>query len=265
MDLQSVLNDALGIVRDASGFIRANINNVSSDQVSEKGLNSLVSYVDRQAEEILVKGLSTILPEAGILSEEETVIQSKKPLMWIIDPLDGTTNFLHNVPCFSVSVALAENDRIIAGIVSEVMHDEVFLATAGGGAFLNQSPIHVTERKEFRDVLVGTGFPYSVDRLEDGHFNALRQVLMTTRGIRRLGSAALDLCYVACGRFGAFYEHTLNPWDIAAGALIVSEAGGLVSDYCGNNKWLYKGEILATAPQFLEEMLEVCAFFGSGE
>ena len=261
MDLQKVTEEALHVVETAAAFIRANLYNVRSDQVDEKGLNSLVSFVDRQAEEILVKGLSAILPEAGILSEEETVEQARKQLTWIIDPLDGTTNFLHSVPYFSVSVALADGPDIIAGIVHEVMHNEVFIANTGSGAFLNGKPIHVSPRVELRDILVGTGFPYNTSHVSDGHFAALRKVLMTTRGIRRIGSAALDLCYVACGRFGAFYEHTLNPWDIAAGALIVREAGGLVSDYGGEDQWLSKGEILATAPQFLPEMLEICSEF----
>lgn len=249
------------MVAEAAAYIRSNLHNVRGDQVDEKGLNSLVSFVDRQAEEILVNGLLAILPEAGIQSEEETVEQSQRQLTWIIDPLDGTTNFLHSVPYFSVSVALAEGQNIIFGIVHEVMHDEVFYATAGGGSYLNGAKIHVSSRSDFRDILVGTGFPYNTVHVSEGHFSALRKVLMTTRGIRRIGSAALDLCYVACGRYGAFYEHTLNAWDIAAGALIVSEAGGRVTDYSGEDHWLRRGEILATAPQFMDKMLEVCGEF----
>lgn len=261
MNLNKINTDALEVVKVAAEFIKLHRDKVNSDQVSEKGTNSLVSFVDQKSEEIIIKGLSAILPDAGFITEEEMVEQSSKALTWIIDPLDGTTNFLHSVPYFSVSVALYDGKDMLLGIVHEVISNEVFNAIKGGGAFLNQTPISVTNRASFHDVLIGTGFPYKTEHICAAHFTALQQILTSTRGIRRIGSAALDLCYVACGRFGAFYEHRLNAYDIAAGALIVKEAGGLVSDYKGEENWLFEGEILATAPQFKENMLVVTGCF----
>ena len=260
-ELSDIVNQSLVIVKEAAHFIKNNVDKVSSDQVIEKGTNSLVSYVDQHSEAILIKGLSDILPDAGFITEEEMVEQSQKKYTWIIDPLDGTTNFLHSTPYFSVSVALYDGEKVIAGIVHEVMHDEVFYASHGNGAYLNQKVIRVTQRPSFHDVLIGTGFPYKIEHISEGHFLALKQVLSKTRGIRRFGSAALDLCYVASGRFGAFYEKTLNSYDIAAGALIVKEAGGLISDFSGGSDWLFEGEILATAPQFRDEMLDILKVF----
>lgn len=261
MNVSEITNDVLKVVRQAADFIKSNVDKVGANQVIEKGTNSLVSYVDKEAESLLIKGLSAILPEAGFITEEEMTEQGQKSLTWIIDPLDGTTNFLHSTPHFSVSVALFDGENILLGIVHEVMHDDVFHAIKGSGAMLNGRPINVTDRTEFYDVLIGTGFPYKTEHTEQGHFDALKQVLLKTRGIRRFGSAALDLCYVACGRFGAFYEHRLNAYDIAAGALIVQEAGGNISDYKGGEKWLFEGEILATAPQFQSEMLTITSLF----
>ncbi|MBP6447473.1 MAG: inositol monophosphatase family protein [Saprospiraceae bacterium] len=259
--LQELVYQSLDIVNEAAHFIKSNLHNVTGDQVIEKGTNSLVSFVDQNAEKILIEGLSKVLPEAGFITEEKMVEQSQKQYTWIIDPLDGTTNFLHAAPYFSVSVALYDGEKVVAGIVHEVMHDEVFFAYEGKGAFLNHKKIQVTQRPLFYDVLIGTGFPYKTEYLSDGHFTALKQVLLKTRGIRRFGSAALDLCYVASGRFGAFYEKALNSYDIAAGALIVKEAGGVVTDFKGGNNWLFEGEVLATAPQFSEDMLDILSAF----
>ncbi len=261
IQLLSIHERTLSIVALAAAFIKENVAKVTDEHVVEKGTNSLVSYVDQKAEKILINGLRDILPHSGFITEEEMTEQGQGTYTWIIDPLDGTTNFLHAVPFFSVSVALYDGEKILIGVVHEVMYDEVFSAIKGQGAFLNGNPIAVTERNQFYDVLIGTGFPYKTEHTCDGHFAALKDILAHTRGIRRLGSAALDLCYVACGRFGAFYEHTLNAYDIAAGALIVQEAGGLISDYKGEDRWLFEGEVLACAPQFRDRMLQVTAHF----
>ena len=261
MDLQKLCAQATVVVQEAADFIKSQRDKVTADQVDEKGKNSLVSFVDRHAEEILVRGLSAILPQAGFITEEEMVQQSNKALTWIIDPLDGTTNFLHSVPYFSVSVALYDGRQGLIGIVHEVIGKEVFYAIKDGGAFLNGSPIQVTNRPGFHDVLIGTGFPYKTEHTVPAHFLALQEVLVHTRGIRRIGSAATDLCYTACGRFGAFYEQALNSYDIAAGALIVQVAGGVISDYQGTDNWLWEGEILASAPQFQHNMLPITGLF----
>jgi myo-inositol-1(or 4)-monophosphatase len=259
--LNEICSESRTVVQQAADFIRANRYNVTAEDISEKGRNSLVSFVDRQSEDLLVGGLSRLLPHAGFITEEEMVEQSESGLVWIIDPLDGTTNFLHNIPCYSVSVALFDGQRLLMGIVHDAATGEVYHAVNGGGAFLNDRVLKVTDRADFHDILVGTGFPYKTEHTTSGHFEALKQVLHTTRGIRRLGSAAIDLCYVACGRFGAFYENTLNSYDIAAGALIVKEAGGFVSDFKGGENWLFEGEIAATAPQFKNEILNILKAF----
>ncbi|MBK9256025.1 MAG: inositol monophosphatase [Saprospiraceae bacterium] len=259
--LMQLRDKVLKVVNEAAAFINTQSTLIAEIDVTEKGKNSLVSYVDRQSEEILIKGLSSLQSEAGFITEEEMTSQSLKDLTWIIDPLDGTTNFLHDVPCFSISVALYDGSEIILGVVHEVTRQEVFHATKDSGAFMNDTPLSVTNRTSFHDVLIGTGFPYTTDQTVQAHFETLKEILWQTRGIRRLGSAAVDLCYVACGRFGAFYENSLNSYDIAAGALIVKEAGGFISDFKGEEKWLFEGEILATAPQFKDQMLSALRWF----
>lgn len=260
-DTEIICHKALSVVLEASEFIRSNFNMISEAEVEEKSQNSLVSFVDKESEKILVNGLLKIIPEAGFITEEEMVEQSRRRWTWIVDPLDGTTNFLCGAPYFSVSVALYDGQNPILGIVHEVMHREVFHAIQGRGSWLNGVAVRISQKKSFHEILVGTGFPYHTANTKRGHFSALQEVLSKTRGIRRFGSAALDLCYVACGRFGAFYESSLNAYDIAAGALIVQEAGGLITDFSGENNWLEKGEILATAPQFQKEMLEITSAF----
>ncbi len=257
MNLQNICDQTLKVVAKAASFIKMQRDQVSSDKVSQKGRNSLVSYVDQHAEEILVKGLSQILPDAGFITEEQMVEQSTKSLTWIIDPLDGTTNFLHSIPYFSVSVALYDGKDLLIGVVHEVIGNEIFHAVKDGGAFLNGKSIRVTDRSSFSDILIGTGFPYTTEHTTSAHYSALKIVLESTRGIRRIGSAAIDLCYVACGRFGAFYELSLNSYDVAAGALIVKEAGGVITDFKGGDEWLFRGDIIGSAPQFLEEILVV--------
>jgi myo-inositol-1(or 4)-monophosphatase len=260
-DSEIICQKALSVVLEAAEFIRLKFNLIPESEIAEKSQNSLVSFVDKESENILVNGLCKIIPDAGFITEEEMVEQSRKKWTWIIDPLDGTTNFLCGPPYFSVSVALYDGLNPVVGIVHEVMHREVFHAVQGMGSWLNGVPVRTSPKKSFHEILVGTGFPYHTANTQSVHFSALQEVLSKTRGIRRFGSAALDLCYVACGRFGAFYENSLNAYDIAAGALIVQEAGGVITDFRGENKWLEKGEILATAPQFQKEMLKITSVF----
>ena len=257
MNLPQLLFETRTTVNIAAAYIRREIVKVKTVDIEEKELNSLVSHVDKGAERILVEELSKLLPEAGFLTEEDTIQDSQKPYMWIIDPLDGTTNSLVGVPHFAVSVALAYEGELLIGVVHEVNSGEQFYASKDGGAFLNEETIQVSQRKEFRDILVATGFPYRNDYETDKLFAHLKEWLMKTRGVRRMGSAALDLAYVACGRFGAYYESMLNPWDVAAGTLIVREAGGKVSNYSGSEEGYSGKETMATAPQFYNIVKEV--------
>lgn len=256
VDIAEILINSLEVIRSTSHFIQSHIDKVSSEDIEEKDLNSLVSYVDKEAENILVEGLNKLIPNAGFVTEEDTIDSVDKEYTWIIDPLDGTTNFLNKVPHFAISVALQKNNATILGVVKEVNSGEEWTAIKDKGAFLNDNKISVST-KPFHAILVATGFPYSNDHDYDSYFGIMKHWLTHTRGIRRMGSAALDLCYVACGRFGAYYEATLNAWDVAAGALIVTEAGGKVSDFSGGEKYLYGKEILAASPQVYAEVSDV--------
>ena len=233
------------VIAETANFIKKELGKVQADVIETKALNSLVSYVDKQAEEQLVAKLGQLLPNSTFQTEEETVEQSAGEFCWIIDPLDGTTNFLHQLPFFSVSVALQENGETILGVVYEVNRQECFYAWKGGGAFLNDQPIHTTKTTDLSDALVATGFPYYDYSQMQSYFSVLEKMMRGTRGIRRLGSAALDLAYVACGRFDIYFEYSLNAWDIAAGAFLVQEAGGIVSDFDEDHHYLQNGEILA--------------------
>jgi myo-inositol-1(or 4)-monophosphatase len=229
---------------------------LSAYAISDKGLNQLVSQVDIEAEEELVSALGGILPEAGFITEENTIAQSgQNNLNWIIDPLDGTTNFLHGLPMFSVSVALANGSDILLGIVVVPSLKETFTAVQGAGAHLNAAPIRVSETEKLSDSLLATGFPYTEFGQMDAYLATLHSYMRGTRGLRRMGSAAIDLVYTACGRFDGFFELGLAPWDVAAGALIVQEAGGRVCDFAGHNSFLFGKEIVANNTLIHEPML----------
>ncbi len=247
MNYQEICEASRKVVLQAGAFIRAQAGKVEQQSVEEKSVNQLVSYVDRQAEIILVEGLGKLMPNATFLTEEQTVENKQSDLQWIIDPLDGTTNFLYNIPVFAVSVALQEAGKTVVGIVYEINRDECFYAWQGGGAWLNDRAIRVSETQELAQALVATGFSVdSFGRLSP-HLKAVNHFIQNTRGVRRLGSAATDLAYVACGRFDLFFEYNLNPWDVAAGVLLVEEAGGVVTDFSGGDNHLYGKEMLAAS------------------
>lgn len=237
-------------------FILFEKDKVSHQDIEIKDLNSLVSYVDKEAEQQLVKGLSEILPEAGFIAEEGTGTQNKNGYNWVIDPLDGTTNFLFGLPIFAISIALVHQEKVQVGVVYELGQKEMFSATLSGGAFLNNQPIVASKRKDFSEALFATGFPYYDFTRMEGFLKLLGYLCTSTRGVRRLGSAATDLAYVACGRFDGFFEYGLSPWDVAAGALIVQEAGGIVSDYHNKSDYIFGKEIAAGSKNLHQPMLD---------
>lgn len=238
--------EASQVVRQVAEQIKAAYGTVTEGEIELKSRNSLVSHVDQSAERALVSGLRALLPDAGFLTEEETVEQQKATDRWIIDPLDGTTNFLHGLPFFSISIALERQGKLVLGIVHEVTREEHFVAWEGGGTWLNGRQVFVSVRDQLSDCLIATGFPYYDYQHIDGYLNVLKAFMEQTRGLRRLGSAALDLAYVACGRFDAFYEYALHPWDVAGGIVLVREAGGVVSDFGdGEDKCESGKEVLA--------------------
>jgi myo-inositol-1(or 4)-monophosphatase len=257
MDLKEITRNVEMVAREAAQFIRGERERFSMDKVELKGFNNFVSFVDTMAEKLLTGRLSAILPSAGFIAEEGTVGLSDRLLKWVIDPLDGTTNFIHGLSPYAVSIALMEGDTLLSGVIHEVSLDESFSAWRGGGAWLNGQPIQVSGAPALSGSLIATGFPYyNYDRITP-FLGTLDYFMRHTHGVRRLGSAATDLAYVACGRFDAFYEYSLSPWDVAAGAIIVGEAGGRVSDFSGGTDFVFGKEIVASNPLVYNEFLQI--------
>ncbi len=255
LDLASLLKEVRKSAAKAAAFQLNELNRFNASDIIYKGSNDLVSYVDKQTEEMLVADLSKLLPEASILAEEGGMKDSKA-LQWVIDPLDGTTNYLHRLPVFSISIALRENGKEIAGLVHEANKNECFYAWENGGAYCNDEKIQVSQAKTLSHSLIATGFPYSLLDKTDAYFEIMKELLLKSHGLRRFGSAAVDLCYTACGRFEGYFEFNLKDWDVAAGALIVKEAGGKVTDFSGGDNFHNGHEILATG-NIHDELLQV--------
>lgn len=245
------------VAREAASFIRREALDFDIRKTEVKGLNNFVSYVDKGSEKIIVSRLSSLLPEAGFLTEEDTPDIEGKKYTWVIDPLDGTTNFLHGLPPYAISIGLREYDDEIAGVVYEITGDEMFSAWKDGGAWLNGKRINVSKAARLSDSLIATGFPYTNFSRLANYMECFTYFCQHTHGIRRLGSAATDIAYVACGRFEAFYEYGLHPWDVAAAIIILREAGGIVSDFGGNGKKLNGDEIVASNNIVNDEILKI--------
>lgn len=252
--LSSLCKEVGKAASQAAAFIKAEVGKVSSGQIETKERNSLVSYVDKHAEQILVDALSPLLPDPGFITEEDTVDNSRNDFTWVIDPLDGTTNFLQQIPIFSVSVGLAHHGEFVLGYIVDIMQDDHYYAWKDGGAWLNDEPIHVSRTSDLSEAIVGTGFPYHDPDKLNVLAEMFQEVLLASRGIRRLGSAALDLAYVASGKLDAFYETTLNPWDIAAGVILVREAGGMVTDFNNNGEFVPRKELIASNSALHEDL-----------
>lgn len=260
-NLEELNHKTISIIKDVGSFIRDARKTFDSSKVEHKGLNDLVSYVDKEAEKLLVESLSKLLPGSTFITEEETIERTSTEYTWIIDPLDGTTNFIHGLPVYSISVALYQNNEPIIGVVYEIGRDECFYAWKGGKAFMNKTEIKVSATNKLRDSLVATGFPYTKFEHIDKYLEILKGLMCETHGIRRMGSAAVDLAYVACGRFDAFFEYNLNAWDVAAGAFIVQQAGGKVSNFSGGNEFIESRQITAANPEISKELTRILSTF----
>lgn len=255
-ELTAISEQVSALCREAGTFQLQHFRSIPTHAISDKGLNQLVSFVDVETEKMLVSGLQKILPEAGFVTEENTVAtQREGAWTWIIDPLDGTTNFLHGIPAFCISVALAKNGIPVCGVIYIPVWNELFTAVQGNGAFLNHEKIQVTDTVELKDTLLATGFPYYEFEYMDGYLQVLRDFMKNTHGLRRMGSAAIDLAYTACGRFDGFFELGLHAWDVAAGALMVQEAGGKVSDFQNGNNYLFGKSIVASNANIFGDFL----------
>lgn len=255
-ELEKLCEGIIPPIKEVGNYIRRECGRIHAEDVETKSLNSLVSYVDQEAELRLVKIMSAALPDAGFLTEEETIVAGSNSLRWVIDPLDGTTNFLHQLPFYSISIALEIKGEIALGIILECNSMDCYYSWKAGGAFLNGKTISVSRNKLLEDCLLATGFPYfNFDQL-DAYFEALRFFMKGCRGIRRFGSAALDLAFVASGKFDGFFETNLNPWDVSAGVLLVKEAGGVVTDFNLKDNAQSGVQILATNGLIHDQMIE---------
>lgn len=250
--IEKVVAEAKSVILNVGAFIANERVAFDQSRVETKGRNDMVSYVDKTAEQMLVSGLKEILPDSGFLTEEETIKQELKPYTWIIDPLDGTTNFVHNLPIYAISIGLLLEEELVAGMVYEINRKEFFSAIKGKGAWLNGNKIEVSHAQTMLESLVATGFPVKEFQYLDAYLSVLREIVQNSHGIRRGGSAAVDLAYVACGRYDAFFEYNLNSWDVAAGILIVQEAGGVVTDFSGGKDMLFGKQILAAGKNHTE-------------
>lgn len=259
MNLQTIEKKVIELSREVGKFILKEGSEFDRSKIEQKtNFNNLVSYVDKEAERMLVENLGKIFPDAGFITEEGTIAPSNNHLYkWIIDPLDGTTNFLHGMPVFAISIGLARGNEVVLGVVHEMNRDECFHAIEGGTAYCNDTAIQVSGITSLQESLLATGFPYYHLNKEDVYLEIIKEFLDKTHGIRRLGSAAIDLAYVACGRIEGFFEYNLNPWDVAAGTFIVQQAGGKVSDFKGGNNFLFGGELCASCKGMHSQMLNV--------
>ncbi|MFP3998268.1 MAG: inositol monophosphatase family protein [Desulfobacterales bacterium] len=256
MDYNYIKNAAIGAAYGAAKILRTHMGNL--EQIDKKGPEDLVTSADIASEKYILKTLHEKFPDHDVLAEESgSSIRGKNGCLWIIDPLDGTTNFAHQVPIFSVSIAFVKDGELQVGVVLNPVTGELFSATAGRGAALNGRQIAVSGCTKLSESLLVTGFPYDVKQDTTPYMKRFENCLKAVQGIRRLGSAALDLCFVACGRFEGFWEQKLKPWDTAAGTLIAREAGAVVTDFSGMTFEPDKKEILATNGHIHEELKSI--------
>jgi myo-inositol-1(or 4)-monophosphatase len=251
--MHPMLNIAIRAARNAGDLIQRSSQNLDNVHIDQKGRNDYASEVDRMAENEIIKVIRTAFPDHAILAEESGEHQGND-YVWVIDPLDGTTNFLHGFPQYAVSIALKNKNKLELGVIYDPLRDELFTAERGGGAMLNNRKIRVAKHNSMRGALIGTGFPFKKQENLEPYLNMFRAVTQDTAGIRRAGAAALDLAYVACGRLDAYWETGVSEWDIAAGVLLVQEAGGVATDFAFNDKYLQSGNIIVGNPRMHQLM-----------
>jgi myo-inositol-1(or 4)-monophosphatase len=257
--MHPMLNTAVKAARRAAAIINRASFDIDRIKVTEKQHNDFVTEVDQAAEQAIIEVLKTAYPDHAILAEESGASANlqDQEFVWIIDPLDGTTNFIHGFPQYCVSIALQHRGQITQGVVYDPTRNELFTATKGAGAYLNEKRIRVAKRDKMADALIGTGFPFRTAEGIDNYLRMFRVMTEKCAGLRRPGAAALDLAYVAAGRLDGFFEKGLKPWDIAAGALMITEAGGIVGDFTGESDYLYKGDAIAASPKIFAQMVSL--------
>jgi myo-inositol-1(or 4)-monophosphatase len=260
------ITDAVAMAATKTGsWLKDLTGKIHEDLITSKGRMDFVTEIDKESEKRLIHDLCLILPEAGFIAEEGTETRRGKDFNWIIDPIDGTTNFIHGVFPFSISIGLMEGTELVSGVIYDPLHGECFYASRGSHSMLNGKPIRVSQRNHLGEALLATGFPYNDFSLLEPYMASMRELMACTHGIRRLGSAAMDLAFVACGRYDAFWEYHLKPWDVAAGTLIIKQAGGMVSDFSGGEDFLFGETFVATNGLVQSEFLAVLnKHFGKG-
>lgn len=251
-----MLNTAVKAARRAGAIINRGSQDVDRLTVHSKRENDFVTEVDKAAEQAIIQILLEAYPTHAVLAEESGVTEGDAEYQWVIDPLDGTTNFLHGVPQYAVSIALLHRGQLSQAVIYDPVRNDLYTASRGGGAFLNERRIRVSKQIRLQDALIGTGFPFRDFTHLDAYMGMFRDLVQKTSGLRRPGSAALDLAWVATGRTDGFFEIGLSPWDIAAGCLLVLEAGGLVSDLSGDEHYLRSGHIVAGNPKVFVQLLQ---------
>ena len=254
INLETLTQSVCQLCEETGDFILEESQQFQQADIREKGHSNFVTYVDEQAEKRLIEGLSIVLSGSGFIAEESPDLEPAE-FTWIIDPLDGTTNFIHGIPLFSISIALQKENELLSGVVYEVGQREMFYTWKGAPSYLNGEKIRVSDTPMIMDSLFATGFPYYDYSRLDEYLDFFKFLMQHSRGIRRLGSAAADLAYVACGRFDGFYEYGLSPWDVAAGALLVKNAGGSVCDFNGGENYLFGKEIITTNDHIFEQFM----------
>jgi myo-inositol-1(or 4)-monophosphatase len=256
MNFEKITRQVTELCSETGNFIQDEMHKLNTADIETKSINNFVTYVDKTAEKMLVEGLSGLLPGTGFVAEENPLL-TRKEINWIIDPLDGTTNFIHGVPLYSISIALMDQKEILIGVVLEILRKECFYTWKGAPSFLNGDVIKVSDTSSVKESLFATGFPYYDYQHLDGYIEFFRYLMQNSHGIRRLGSAAADLAYVACGRFEGFYEYGLSPWDVTGGSLLVKNAGGTVCDFSDGDNFIFGKEIIATNSIIHSEFMEV--------
>ncbi|MGR9088826.1 MAG: inositol monophosphatase family protein [Gammaproteobacteria bacterium] len=254
--MQPMLNIAVRAARSAGDLILRSTDNIGQLHVDQKGKNDYASEIDRKAEREIINAIRAAYPDHSILAEESGA-HTGNEFVWIIDPLDGTTNFLHGFPQYSVSIALKYRNKLEIGVVYDPLRDELFTAKRGGGAMLNNRRIRVTQQSSLKGALIGTGFPFKTDQHLDAYVGMFKALTTDSAGIRRAGSAALDLAYVAAGRLDGFWEIGIMEWDMAAGILLIKEAGGVVTDFSFNDRYVESGNIIAASPKMHQIMYQL--------
>ena len=255
--MHPILNIAVKAARRAGTVINRASMDLDKIEVRSKSPNDFVTEVDRAAEQAIIEVISDAYPEHAILAEESGDTGGESEFQWIIDPLDGTTNFIHGFPQYAISIALAERGIVQQAVVYDPTRNELFTASRGRGAFLNDRRVRVSKRVKLQECLLGTGFPFKQMDNIDAYLGMFKELSGKTAGLRRPGSAALDLAYTACGRTDGFFEIGLAPWDMAAGVLLVTEAGGLASDFAGEGDYLKTGNLVAGTPKVFTQLLQV--------